>query len=97
MTRKLVGDRIYDTEQAVIVVGKYAYGADDDTAEQSLEELYRTPDGSWFLHASREGHRGASPALDITPLVAQEAQRWLLLQGEDAALAEYFAEPASKH
>jgi hypothetical protein len=103
MTRKVVSDRICDTQQAVVVVGKYTYGAEHDVAGQSVQELYRTADGNWFLcsgtsaTAFPEGPPGASLVLEITPLVKQEARRWLLLQGEDAVVAEYFPEAFEKH
>lgn len=103
MTKTVFGGRIYDTEQAVVVVGKYTYGAEDDVAGPSVEELYRTGDGNWFLRSGRlpmtspEGRPGASPVLEITPLVEQEARRWLLLRGEDAVVAEYFPEASEKY
>ena len=90
----------YDTDKAEhIASDSYSYPSDFNHWQ---EDLYRTPNGRWFLVGSGgpntkyavsvgNGSRSGS-SNNIIPLTKQEAYDWLEQANKTVQLEEYFAE-----
>src|SRR5687767_7227690 len=94
--QRIVGGLRYDTSTATKIASKSMdFGFKEEL--RSMETLYRTEKGNWFLHKQGFAVDIQTPDKeeDIQPLSPSEAQDWLEKRDEIAALEAYFSDQIS--
>jgi hypothetical protein len=95
--KKIIDGKRYDTDTAEMLA-EYTFGYPSDFRYVS-EELYRTPNGAFFLHGEggalteysvRVDNNSCTGGQTIIPFTKDEAVAWLEKNGKTAALEQYF-------
>jgi hypothetical protein len=95
--KKIINGKHYDTDKAERLA-EHTFANPSDFRYVS-EELYRTPNGAFFLHGEGGGLSKYRVAVDtnswtggstIVPLTKEAANAWLEEHGETKVLEKYF-------
>lgn len=82
--KRVIRGKLYDTETAALI-GEYSSGGSSRDFQHYDEDLYRTPNGLYFLHGSggpmtsycrAVGQNEWTGGEDIRPLSREEALEW---------------------
>ena len=84
--RQTVRGTTYDTTESEFVASATHFDDDDMSFDVAL---YRTVTGEWFLVLSSDERSRAG----VTPLTAEQAERWCIEQGMEAPLRRFYFEP----
>ncbi len=84
--RQTVRGCTYDTTESEFVASATRFDDDDMSFNVAL---YRTASGDWFLVVSSDERSRAG----VTPLTAEQAERWCIDQGMDTPIRRFYFEP----